>query len=420
MHNITSLKNIEKIYTFDKSLNQKIYTNSSIFIKDGKILSIVPDEYYYEEKTKIINSIKGEYILTELNAKNKIVIPSFVDPHTHLIYAGDRANEFFMRNKGISYLQIAEKGGGIAYTVKRTRETSDEQLLILLLKRLKTLSSFGVTHVEVKSGYGLTTKDEIRLLEIINKARKYTNMNITPTLMAAHDFPPEYKKDEKLKEKWIYQIIEEIIPEVKSKNLSNFFDIFTEEKVFNYYQTEKLCSAAIDNGFKIKMHVNELSNIGALKLAIDLKAISVEHLLKTTEDEVKLFKNSNTIPVLLPATAFYLNEQYAPFSLFEKNGIDVALASDSNPGSNCTENILMVYTIAAIKLHMDAMQILKASTITASKAIGLDEATGILEKDCPANLLIVDSPSLEYIYYHYGHNPIEKVFINGEQIFFNE
>lgn len=420
MHKITSIKNIEKIYTFDKSFNQKIYHNASILIKYGKIYSIVANENYEEEKNKILNTIKGEYFLKEYDAKNKIVIPSFVDPHTHLIYSGDRANEFFMRNRGISYLQIAEKGGGIAYTVKKTREASDEQLLDSLLKRLKRLSSFGVTHVEVKSGYGLTTNDEIRLLYIINKAKEYTNVKIIPTLMAAHDFPPEYKKDEKLKEKWIDQIIYEIIPEVKSKNLSNFFDIFTEEKVFNYNQTERLCKAAKDNGFKIKMHVNELSNIGALRLAIDLNAISVEHLLKTTEEEVKLFKNSSTIPVLLPATAFYLNEQYAPFSLFEKHGVDIALASDSNPGSNCTENILMVYTIAAIKLHMEAMQILKASTITASMAIGLDGYVGVLEKDYPANLLIVDAPSLEYIYYHYGHNPVEKVFIDGEQVFFNE
>ena len=446
MKKIVSLKNIEKIYGFDKEFNLKIYENISIICIDGKIHLIVSNEKYYEEINKVIKEIEKiptqfekefdnnknkvdykrdekiinkTYEIKEYDLKNKICLPSFIDPHTHLIYAGDRSHEFFKRNRGVSYLKIAEEGGGISYTIKKTREASSEQLLYLLLKRLKTLSSFGVSHVEIKSGYGLSVNEEIRLLEIIKKAQQQTNIKIIPTCMPAHDFPPESKKDEKLKEKWIQQIIDEILPEVKSKNLAKFFDIFTEEKFFNYYQTERLCKAAIENGFKIKMHVNELSNIGALKLAIDLNATSVEHLLQTTEEEVMLFQKGKTIPVLLPATAFYLNERYAPFNLFEKYGIDVALASDSNPGSNCTENILMVYTIAAIKLHMEANQILKASTITAAKALDLQQYPGILEKGQPADFLIVNVPSLEYLYYHYGDNPIEKVIIDGEEAFVN-
>ncbi len=417
MHKITSIKNIEKIYGFDKSNNSKIVENSSIIIVDGKINSIVNDDEYETRLKMIKENLKEKFQFLQIDAKDKIVLPSFVDPHTHLIYAGDRADEFFLRNKGVSYLEIAGKGGGISSTVKRTRDASDEELLLLLLKRLSTLASFGVTHVEIKSGYGLTVKDEIRLLKIINKAKEYTNIKIIPTSMPAHDFPPEAKKDIKLKGKWIETIIHEILPEVKKNNLARFFDIFTEEKVFDYNSTERLCIAAIDNGLKIKMHVNELSNIGALKLAIDLKATSVEHLLQTKEEEVNLFENSTTVPVLLPATAFYLNERYAPFSLFEKYNVDVALASDSNPGSNCTENILMVYTIASIKLHMDAFQILKASTITAAKALELANFPGIIEEDYPANIIIVDAPSLEYIYYHYGTNPIEKVLIDGEDAY---
>ncbi len=373
------------------------------------------DENYELKIKSLTQNFNGNFILKEINAKDKIVIPSFVDPHTHLIYAGDRSHEFFKRVKGVSYLEIAQQGGGIAYTVKKTREASDEQLLLLLLKRLNNLSNFGVSHVEIKSGYGLTYDDEIRLLKIINKAKEYTNIKIFPTAMPAHDYPPDAKRDENLKKKWVDTIINGILPEVRSNNLASFFDIFTEEKVFDYKTTERLCLAAIENGFNIKMHVNELSNIGALKLAIDLKATSVEHLLQTTEDEVKLFLNSNTIPILLPATAFYLNEKYAPFTLFEKYGVDVALASDSNPGSNCTENILMVYTIAAIKLHMDPFQLLKASTITASKALNMQNLQGIIEEGCFANLLVVNVPSLEYIYYHYGDNPIEKVIIEGEE-----
>lgn len=420
MNKILSIKNIEKIYGFDKNHNEKIIENISLICLNGKIHSIVDNKDYENEINKILQEYGKNIELKEYDAKNKICLPSFVDPHTHLVYAGNRANEFFMRNRGISYLEIANKGGGISYTVKKTRESSDEQLLALLLKRIKALSSFGVSHIEIKSGYGLTVKDEIRLLKIIKNAQKYTNIKLIPTLMCAHDFPPEAKKDEKLKEKWIEEIKNQILPAVKEEKLASFFDIFTEEKVFNFSQTEILCKAAIDNNFKIKMHVNELSNIGALKLAIDLKAISVEHLLQTTEEEVILFKNSSTIPVLLPATAFYLNEKYAPFSLFEKHGIDVAIASDSNPGSNCTENILMVYTISAIKLHMDAMQILKASTITAAKAIDLQDYPGIIEIGYPANFIIVNVPSLEYLYYHYGDNPIEKIFIEGEESFVNE
>ncbi|HPC38713.1 MAG TPA: imidazolonepropionase [Exilispira sp.] len=419
MKKIVTLKNIDKIYGFDNSFNKKIYENFSIISCDGKISSIIPSDKYDEEIKKIFHNDVSDFVIKEYDCKNKICLPSFVDAHTHLIYAGDRSNEFFKRNRGVSYLKIAEEGGGISYTVKKTREASDEELLHLLLKRIKKLSSFGVTHVEIKSGYGLSVKDELRLLEIIDKVKKFTNINITPTCMPAHDFPPEAKKDERLKENWIEQIIKEILPEVKRRKLAKFFDIFTEEKVFNYNQTERLCKAAIDNGFKIKMHVNELSNINALKLALELNATSVEHLLQTTEEEVMLFKNSNTVPVLLPATAFYLNERYAPFNLFEKHGVDIALASDSNPGSNCTENILMVYTIAAIKLHMEAYQILKASTITAAKALDLKQYPGVIEEGFPADFIIVDVPSLEYLYYHYGDNPIEKVFIDGEEVFVN-
>lgn len=431
MKKIISLKNIEKIYGFDKFINPKVYENFSIICIDGKIYSIISNDKYQKELRKVFEKFNFEFfsedkdrrkdiILKEYDLKNRILIPSFIDPHTHLIYAGDRADEFFKRNRGVSYLKIAEEGGGISATVKKTRETPDEQLLALLLKRIKALSSFGVSHVEIKSGYGLTVKDEIRLLEIIKKAEKYTNVKIIPTAMPAHDFPPEAKKDDRLKEEWIDKIINEILPEVKRKNLAKFFDIFIEEKVFNYNQSERLCKAAIDNGIKIKMHVNELSNIGALKLAINLGATSVDHLLQSSEEEIKLFKNSRTTPVLLPATAFYLNEKYAPFNLFEKYQIDVALASDSNPGSNCTENILMVYTIAAIKLHMDAFQILKASTITSAKALDLNDYPGIIEEGYPANFLIINTPSLEYLYYHYGDNPVEKVIIEGEELFVNE
>ncbi|GAG68132.1 unnamed protein product, partial [marine sediment metagenome] len=246
-----------------------------------------------------------------------IVTPSFVDPHTHLIFAGSREHEFFMRNQGISYLEIAEKGGGITSTVRATRNASSEELLVDLLNKLELINSFGTTHIEIKSGYGLTIKDEIRLLEIIKRAKQYTNIQIIPTLLAAHEFPLSAKHSQKLKEKYIEQIINEIIPEVKKQNLAKFFDIFSEKKVYNLDQTKKLLKAAKAHGFKLKLHSDELSNIGATELGVKLNACSVDHLLKISNKGLDALANSNTIAVLLPGTAFYLNEPYPDFKKFE-------------------------------------------------------------------------------------------------------
>lgn len=420
------IKDVARLYGFDKNLNFFKRDNCNIIIKDGKIFDIIELKDHdsklhaeiYEKRLKDHSGASVDEV-SVINAKGQVVFPSFVDPHTHLIYYGDRASEFFMRNRRIPYMEIAERGGGIASSVKQTRSASDEQLLLSLLKRLKALSSFGVSHVEIKSGYGLTKEDELRLLRIINNAKCYTNMIIQPTCMAAHDFPPEAKNDAKLKEKWISEIEKEILPSVKDENLSEFFDIFSEEKVYNLKQTERLCKAALDLGFKLKLHVDEITNIGACQLAVKLKARSVEHLLKITEDEILLLKESETIPVLLPGTAFYLNEPYAPYELFEKNGVEVALASDSNPGSNCTENMLLIYTIAAIKLHMPLDVILKAATVTASKASDFVKPSGIIDKGECANLIIAEIPHLEYLFYHYGDNPIKEVIIEGKKAFVN-
>lgn len=421
-NNFLLLKDIKTIYGFDKNLNFFEQHNKNILIKNEKILGIGQDkDELIKKNIKSKNNIDSKP-LKIVNCSGLILTPSFVDPHTHLIFGGTREDEFFLRNKGVSYLEIAKHGGGISSTVKATRNTSSEILLKNLLKRIKLLSSFGVTHIEIKSGYGLTTKEEIRLLEIINKAKEYTNIKIYPTLLAAHDFPPESKHDNKLKQKYIDEIVNEIIPETISKNLAIFFDIFSEEKVYNLNQTRYLLEEAKSKGFKLKLHSDELSNIGATELGVEMNAVSVDHLLKISESGIKKLKNSKTTPVLLPGTAFYLNEPFPDFKKFMKYGVEVAIASDCNPGSNYTENMLFIYTLASLKLGMDEKQILKAATINASSALDLkpESGTGIIDVGYSANFNLFEAPNLKYIFYHYGINPIFKTFIDGEETWVNQ
>lgn len=449
MKKLIYLKNISNLYGFDFNENFFNFQDCDIILLNGKFEKLILNNFNNNKISKnnlkfsddfilvndnsnngkinnlnILNNIiknykieKNEYL--EIDCSNKTVTASFVDPHTHAVFYGSREKEFFLRNKGVPYLEIAKMGGGISYSVKKTREASEEILLKDLLKRIKRFSQFGVTHIEIKSGYGLTKNDEIKLLNIIKKAKNYTNMIIIPTCLAAHDYPPEYKYDfPERKNEWVDIIIKEIIPEVKEKNLAIFFDIFSEEKVFNLETTEKILLSAKEYGFKIKAHTDELSNIGATELACSLGATSVDHLLKISEKGLEALRNSKTIPVLLPGTAFYLNEPFAPYDKFKEKNIDVAIGSDFNPGTNCTENILLIYSIAAIKLKMSAEELLKASTITSSKAIGLENESivGIIDKNKDSYLNILNTPNLEYIYYHWGINHIEKILIKGEEV----
>ncbi|MCX8059256.1 MAG: imidazolonepropionase [Spirochaetes bacterium] len=449
MVKIVHLKDIYNLYGFDLNGNFFNFSNCDIILINGKYYYLFLEDifekkitkekfnfsnnfiiYYsnYEKENlieKILNTlIQNEkiqnYKLEVIDCNQKTLTPSFVDPHTHAIFHGSREKEFFLRNQGISYLEIAKMGGGISYSVKLTREASEEILLKNLLQRIFKFSQFGVSHIEIKSGYGLTKNDEIKILKIINKAKEYTNIQIFPTCLAAHDYPPEYKFDyPEKKYLWVETIINEIIPEVKSKNLAIFFDIFSEEKVFDLKNTERILTKAKEVGFKLKIHSDELSNIGATELACQLGAVSADHLLKISEKGLEEIKKSKTIPVLLPGTAFYLNEPFAPFDKFKEKGIEVAIGSDFNPGTNCTENILLIYTISAIKLKMNAMEILKASTYTSSKAIDLEdnENVGIINKGKDAFINIFNAPNLEYIYYHWGINHLHKSLIKGEDPF---
>ncbi len=405
------LKDIKNTYFFDNEENFIEKSNIDIVIKDGKF------KYIGDNFTDYTNDIKAYEII---DCSNKCLIPSFTDPHTHLIFGGSREEEFFMRNSGVDYLEIASKGGGIGSSVKSTRSASNDELLWTLLQRIKLISSYGVSHLEVKSGYGLSPKDEIRMLKIIKQAQKHTNVKLIPTLLAAHDFPPELKRDLKNRGKYLDTIINEIIPVVKEENLAEFFDIFSEEKVFNLEQTKRLLKAAKDAGFKLKLHSDELSNIGASELGIDMGAISIDHLLQMSESGIKKLADSDTTGVLLPGTAFYLNKPYPKYNLFKKHKARVALASDCNPGSNFTENILFIYTLASIKLGMSAEEILKAATINASYAIDKkDNPNGIFEIDSPANCSLINTPNLEYLFYNYGINHIEKTFIEGVPVWIN-
>jgi imidazolonepropionase len=384
--------------------------------KEMSELGIIEDGAIAVNKGKIIdvgktNQIKKKYRAEEtLDAKNKVVMPSFVDPHTHLIFAGSREDEFIMRLQGKSYLEILKEGGGILKTVRETRKASKKTLFDLTKKRLDNMLKYGTTTVEIKSGYGLTTKVEIKLLEVINELKKRHPINIIPTFMGAHAIPSELNA-----EKYVDLIIEDMLPQVAKKNLAEFCDVFCEESVFSIEQSKKILEEAKKLGMKTKIHADEIVRTGGAELAAEVKATSAEHLLQSSKEEIKELSKTNVIAVLLPVTSFSLMTNYANARFMIDEKVPVALATDFNPGCMCA-SMQFVLNLACVQMRMTPAEAIVASTINAAYAIDRGNEVGSLETGKKADILIMDVPNHKLIPQYFGINLVEKVIKNGKII----
>lgn len=380
--------------------------NASIIIKNGVI-----------EKVGKTEDILKDFDTTGyeiLDASDKSVLPGFIDSHTHFVFGGYREAEFNLRLQGASYMEIMESGGGIASTVKATKEASKEELIESGKKRLDSMVEFGVTTVEGKSGYGLETKTELKQLEVMEELDETHPIDIVKTYMGAHDVPKEYKDNV---DGFVDYLIEEGLPQVKEQGIAEFCDIFTEKNVFEIEQSRRLLLKAKDMGFKLKIHADEIVQLGGAELAAEVGAISADHLLQASDEGLSKMKDSGVIATLLPGTAFSLKEDYARARYIIDNGGAVAIATDYNPGSCHTNSIPLLIALATIYMGMSIEEVISALTINGAAAVDRANTVGSIDVGKKADLIILDAPSYKFLSYNIGVNLVETVVKDGKVIY---
>jgi imidazolonepropionase len=343
-----------------------------------------------------------------IDACGYVIMPGFVDSHTHILFLKGRENEFALRAKGFTYQQIAENGGGILSTVKDVRVSDKRQLKKSTDKRLDEILSLGTTTVEIKSGYGLNFKNEIKMLEAINELNDENPIDIIPTFLGAHAIPNDTEK-----EKYIDEICNNMIPYVAEKKLSRFCDVFCEKGYFSIDDTKKILEKAKEFGLIPKLHAEELSYTGGVELACELNAISVDHLENISNAGIDILSKSDTIGVLLPGVSFYLNHKYAPARQLIDSGAKIAISSDYNPGSCMTGNMQLIMTIAITQMHISIEEAICASTINGAAALGVQNFVGSIEIGKKADLVIYKINDYKSLPYHFGINHVYMVIKNG-------
>jgi len=349
-----------------------------------------------------------------VDVSGSIVLPAWCDSHTHLVFAASREAEFIDKIKGLSYAEIAARGGGILNSARRLQTTSEDELFSLAYARLQELMRLGTGAIEIKSGYGLTVEAELKMLRVIRRLRDATTVPIRATFLGAHAFPPEYQQDQ---EGYIRLLIEEMLPRIAADRLADYIDVFCEKGFFSPEQTERICRAGMQAGLKPKLHVNQLNSIGGIETAVALPALSVDHLETMTEQDITLLAASPVIGTLLPGAAFFLRMAYQPGRQLADAGCALALASDFNPGSCPTGNMNLMLSLACIQLRLLPEEAINAATINGAFAMELQQQTGSIATGKKANLIVTKPvPSLAYLPYAYGSNLISRVMINGSWI----
>ena len=368
-----------------------IIKDASIGIKDGKIS-------YIGEPRKARK---------EIDARGKVVMPGFVDPHTHLVFAGSRADEFELRILGKSYKEIAESGGGIANTVRSTRNASEEELFHQAMRKLDYALLQGTTTIEIKSVYGLSSKNEIKMLRVIKSLNKKHSISVIPTFLGAHSVPPERNKEKYIEE--LFEMMSE------ASKFAKFCDVFCEQGVFTKEESRKILECGLKFGLRPKIHADELSSSGGSELAGEIGAISAEHLVYPSNKGIELMKKAKTIAVLLPGACLFLAHK-SPVKKFMDAGIPVAIGSDFNPGSSPILSMPIIIGLACILLGFTPAEAITAATINAAYALGIEDKVGSLEIGKDADILILNITSYKEIPYWFGFNPVEKIIKKGEVI----
>lgn len=382
-------------------------------------LPTLKNAYLLIEDTRIkdfgsMDSLTSTEVDKTINCKGKMIFPTWCDSHTHLVYAGNREGEFADKIKGLSYEEIAQKGGGILNSAKKLQNTSEKELFIQSGKRIEEIIRLGTGAVEIKSGYGLTADAEIKMLRVIQKLKEKYPISIKATFLGAHAFPKAYQNN---KNAYIDLIIDTMLPLVAKDALADFVDVFCEKNYFTVAQTQRILKAAKRYGLVPKIHVNQFNSIGGVSVGVKNQALSVDHLEVLTEEDLSVLHQSTTIPVALPACSFFLGIPYTPARRIIDDGLALALATDYNPGSTPSGNMNFVVASACIKMKMTPEEAINAATINGAYAMGVQKELGSITKGKKANFFLTkEIPSYGYLPYAFGSNLIEEVYLEGEKI----
>ncbi|HEX7630233.1 MAG TPA: imidazolonepropionase [Candidatus Methylomirabilis sp.] len=384
-----------------------IIQRGALAARRGKIVWVGP-------AVDLLTSVRPMAFCKLIDAYGKTVMPGLVDPHTHLVFAGSRENEFAMRIQGKTYLEIAAAGGGINATVAATRQASKAELTFAARRSLNRMLPLGTTTVEAKSGYGLDIETEIKILEVIQGLNQDDPITVVPTFMGAHEIPPEFRQD---REGYVDLVIARMIPAVAERKLSRFCDVFCETGVFSVAQTERIFRTAQAAGMETRVHADELTDLGGAAMAARMKARTADHLLYANDDGIRAMAQAGVIAVLLPGTAYFLHMQrYARARDMIAAGVPVALATDFNPGSCMTESMPLIMNMACAQMRMLPAEAITAATVNAAWAIGEQDRIGTLEVGKQADLLVLDAPNHAHLCYHFGVNLVERVVKDGKVV----
>lgn len=383
--------------------NAFLLTDGDKIIDFGK-MSKLTDE--------IINQCKHKVQI--IDASDRMVFPSFCDSHTHIVYKGSREIEYNDKIKGLSYEEIAKRGGGILNSVKKLRKASEDELFDEAWQRLEEIISFGTGAVEIKSGYGLSTQDELKSLRVIRRLKEKSPLTIKSTFLGAHGVPEEYKGRQ---QEYVDLIINEMIPMVATEDLADYVDVFCDRGFFTPEETERILMQGIKYGMRPKIHANELANSGGIQVGVKYNSLSVDHLEHTGPEEIECLRNSETMPTFLPGAAFFLNMVYGPARQMIDAGLPVALASDYNPGSSPSGNMQFILSMGCVNYKMTCEESINATTINTAYAMGVSDTHGSIAKGKKANFYITKPiPTIEFMPYSFGSNKVEQIFLNGKKI----
>lgn len=404
---ITMAGHTDKPANKDGMSDISVIENGSVWIEGGRILAVDTDENIRAKYQDRIHTAEL------IDATGKIVTPGLIDPHTHLVHAGTRENEYAMRLKGKTYMEIMNAGGGIHATTRATQQATHDELYEQSKKRLNQFLQHGVTTVEAKSGYGLTLEDELKQLEVADRLNKDHPIDLVSTFMGAHAIPLDEKANP---DKFVDSVIDEMLPEVARRKLATFNDVFCERGVFTPEQSKRILEAGKEHGLIPKLHADEIEPYAGAELAAEVGAISAEHLLKASDEGIERMAEAGVIGVLLPGTAFFLMAEYAQARKMIDAGVAVALSTDANPGSSPTISLPFIMNLGCLNMGMTPEEVLTATTINAAHAIGCAKDAGSLEAGKKADVTIWNVPNYLTLSYQYGMNHVDTVIKAGEKL----
>lgn len=386
--------------------------NAFLIVKEDKIFDF--GQHNAENDKKIAEIVAYEPHCEIVDATGKMVFPSFCDSHTHIVYAGSREIEYIDKIKGLSYEEIAKRGGGILNSADRLAQASEDELYESAMARLQEMASFGTGAVEIKSGYGLSTESEVKMLRVIKRLRENSPMIIRSNFLGAHAVPRDYIGRQS---EYVDLIINEMIPVIAAEELADFVDVFCDKGFFTPEETERILMQGIKYGMRPKIHANELDYSGGIQVGVKYNALSVDHLEYTGDEEIEALLDSETMPTILPGAAFFLEMPFAPARKMMEAGLPVALASDYNPGSSPSGNMQFILSMGCVKYKMLPEEAINATTLNTAYAMGVSDIVGSIARGKVANFFITKPiPTLEFMPYAFGSNKVEQAYLAGKAI----